>query len=259
MRKSRLFATIALTGVAIAASSAVGLNTHAQAAPIVSQQQVWKTMFEATHNYTTVQGTMTYDLPPNDLTISFGVQEGSNPQGYEQVTDIQSGAVTRTVSTEHRLLNIDVTRGLAQEMTINQTASPSPSLPANLSFPNNLSIPDPAMAGIEHTLTDPYELLHALLDNFSSWSVSGTSTVFGRTAYKIAGTLDPSYGARFNADQFTMVVDAKTGVIFSVTFLNSSGQSTGSISMDSVTFNQPLKQSKLSLAIPNGVKLVAQP
>jgi hypothetical protein len=142
-------------------------------------------------------------------------------------------------------------------MSINENASAAPSISKNIPFPNNMSIPDPAMAGIEHTLTDPYELLYALLDNLSNWSVSGTSTDFGRTAYQISGTLDPSYGARFNADHFTMVVDAKTGVIYSVTFLNSLGQPTGSISMNGVTFNQPLDQSELSLAILSGVKLSA--
>lgn len=39
--------------------------------------------------------------------------------------------------------------------------------------PNSFAQPDPAMVRIEHTPTDPYELRHAFLDNFSVWSVKG--------------------------------------------------------------------------------------
>lgn len=251
MRKKFVAVTTAFASITVTAAA---ISTFAHAAPSISQHQVWKTMFYATQNYSTVQGTMTYNLPPNEMTMSFGVQEGSTPQGYENVKNLSTEAVSRTVFMQNKLLNVDVTHGVAQEKAIKNSSQPQ--LPTNLPVPNKFSIPDPAMAGIEHTLTDPFELLHALLDNFENWSVVGTSSEFGREVYNISGTLDPSYGARFNANHFTMVVDANTGVVFNVTFLNANGQSTGSVSMDSVTFNQPLASNELSLTVPNGIKLV---
>ncbi|MGX7417909.1 hypothetical protein ACWOFR_03795 [Carnobacterium gallinarum] len=59
----------------------------------------------------------------------------------------------------------------------------------------------------------PENLTIGLLENFSNWDIISTENFLGLSVLKITGILPPHYAEKYSAENFTMKVDSKTGVL----------------------------------------------
>ncbi|MCL1701185.1 hypothetical protein [Lysinibacillus sp. Bpr_S20] len=107
---------------------------------------------------------------------------------------------------------------------------------------------DPSLMGIAKTSLFPEDIAMGLLENTDSWNITGEGNISGIKTFVIQGKLNNDYATRYNAQDFELEVDQKTGILLVFKAIDSNGNVKESIITNEIELNSVLDSSSFKLS-----------
>lgn len=107
---------------------------------------------------------------------------------------------------------------------------------------------DPSLMGITRTSLFPEDIAMGLLEDTDSWNITGEGNISGIKTFVIQGTLNNDYATRYNAQDFLLEIDQKTGIMLIFKVTDSNGNIKESIITNEINLNEELEPNSFEIS-----------
>ena len=237
-------------------------------------------MLNSIDNYRSAEGSFTYYSSAGryHLYIDYKVNLNENPQSYEKVQSIEFNPQENSFKTASfesgyeesiydgdSLINFNNKLVDSQANGTVQSVKVRPATKEEREFKKGTTmkervIPmldgeksyirrvDPSLMGIAKTSLFPEDIAMGFLENTVSWNITGEGNISGLKTFVIQGTLNKDYTTRYNAQDFLLEVDQKTGILLKMEVTDYKGNIKESIITNEIKLNEELSPSLFKLS-----------